>query len=107
MAVETLIDASADEELAQKELTVIKFFADWCGSCRLIAPKFAKLSNDERFSNVRFLEVNAEHNPKLRGIAKVTNLPTFATFRNGELVASDFTSKIETVDMMITILAQK
>lgn len=104
MSVSVLTDQNRDELLDSSELAVVKFYADWCGSCRLIAPKFTKLSQDERFSRVKFLEVNAELNPELRALAKVTNLPTFATFRKGELIYSDFTAKIESVEKMIADL---
>ena len=104
MSVNLLSDQNKVELLESSQYSIVKFYADWCGSCRLIAPKYTKLSQDERFADVTFLETNAEINPELRALAKVSNLPTFATFRNGELVHSDFTAKIESVEKMIAEL---
>jgi thiol-disulfide isomerase/thioredoxin len=104
MAVNLLSDQNKAELLEPARYSIVKFYADWCGSCRLITPKYTKLSQDERFADVTFLETNAETNPELRALAKVSNLPTFATFRNGELVHSDSTSKIESVEKMLAEL---
>jgi len=105
MSVTAITDQNKSETLDTAPLAVVKYYADWCGSCRLIAPKFGKLAQEERFAGVQFLEVNAEHNPELRALAQVSNLPTFATFKNGQLVHSDFTAKIETVEKMVAELA--
>ncbi len=94
-------DIDFAENLKQNEKVVVKFYADWCGSCRLFAPKFTKLSNQEAYEGITFLDVNAEENPEARKLAGVNNLPFFATFKNGNLLKADNTSKEETVDAMI------
>ncbi len=53
-----------------------------------------------------FLEIDAEHNPEARKLAGVTNLPFFATFKDGQLVKADFTSKVENVQAMAAELTQ-
>jgi thiol-disulfide isomerase/thioredoxin len=88
-------------KLVSEEKLIVKFYADWCGSCRLFAPKFTKLSNNEAYAGITFLDMNAEENPEARKLAGVNNLPFFATFRNGQLVKADNTSKEENVDAMI------
>ncbi len=97
-------DAGFASGIAQNEKVVVKFYADWCGSCRLFAPKFTKLSNKEEYAGITFLDVNAEENPEARKLAGVSNLPFFATFENGQLKAADNTSKEETVENMIKAL---
>lgn len=101
MPVEVADDKNFGEELQNNDVVVVKYFADWCGVCRLISSKYKKLSEDERFAEVKFLDVNAEQNPEARKLANVSNLPTFAVFRKGELVKADFTSKIDAVEKMI------
>lgn len=81
------------EEIENNSKTVVKYYADWCGSCKLISPKFKRLSNDERFSSVHFVEVNAEQNEEARKMAGVDNLPFFAVFKDGELLEGTATSK--------------
>lgn len=92
MAVQTVTDADFSQQLAANDKVIVKYYADWCGSCKLFAPKFKRLSGDERFSGVTFLEVNAELNEQARKAAGVDNLPYIATFKNGQLVKGLATS---------------
>lgn len=101
MAVTTADDSNFNQLVADNSNIVVKFYADWCGSCKLFAPKFKRLSNDERFQDVAFLEVNAETSPEVRKLAGVDNLPFMATFQNGQLVEGTATSKEEYVVGMI------
>ncbi len=42
-------DQDFENLLQSNENIIVKFYADWCGSCRLFAPKFNKLSNKAEF----------------------------------------------------------
>lgn len=100
MAVERVTDEQFEVAI-QKPKVIVKYYADWCGSCRLVAPKYKRLADDARFADVVFLEVNAEENEKARKAGSVSNLPFFATFHNGELKAAVATSKEEAIVEMI------
>ena len=93
MAVQQVDDSTFGTQLKDSEKVIVKYYADWCGSCRLFAPKFKRLSNDERFEGITFLDVNAEKSPEARKVAGVDNLPFIAIFKNGELVEGSSTSK--------------
>ena len=95
MAVELVTDNEFQTKVNGNEKVVVKYFADWCGSCRLFAPKYKRLSNEEKYSNITFLDVNAEKNPEARKAAGVTSLPYFAVFKNGELQEGVATNKEE------------
>ena len=101
MAVEKITDQCWEENVSNKENVIVKYYADWCGSCKLFAPKFKRLSNDEKYASVSFLEVNAEENEVARAAAGVDNLPFFAIFKNGKLVEGTATSKEEVVVSLI------
>lgn len=97
MSVVQITDSSFDEQVATHAKVVVKYYADWCGSCKLFAPKYKRLAADERFAGVAFLDVNAEQNPQARRAAGVTNLPFFAIFKDGQLVHAVTTSKEDVV----------
>jgi len=107
MAVIVSTDQDFKAQLQQHPRVVVKCFASWCGSCRLFAPKFRRLSADERFEDITFLDVNAEENPEARKLAGVDNLPFFATFLNGERQAGTATSKEEKVVELLDQLTAK
>jgi thiol-disulfide isomerase/thioredoxin len=104
MAVEVLKDGEFQEKLSNADRIAVKYYADWCGSCRLFAPKFRRLSEDDRFKDISFIDINAEQNPAARKLAVVTNLPFFAIFKDGELVEGMATNKEDMVVEMLTKL---
>jgi thioredoxin 1 len=101
MSVQISHDAALAEILKTHERVIVKFYADWCGSCKLFAPKFRRLSDQENYSDILFLDINAEENPEARKLAGVDNLPFFAGFKNGVLMQGLSTSKEETVTALL------
>ena len=101
MAVELKTDKNFNNAIQENDKVIVKYYADWCGSCRLFSPKFRRLSEDKRFEGVAFLDVNAEKSPEARKLAGVSNLPFFATFKDGQLVTGIPTSKEESVIELI------
>lgn len=101
MSVHTISDADFREVISNNNKVVVKFFATWCGSCKLIAPKYARMSEDEKYKDIHFAEMNAEENPQTRQDVAVNNLPFFATFEGGKLVSSSPTSKKDKIQSLI------
>lgn len=101
MAIIQANDTNINDLLTANNKVVIKYYADWCGSCKLFAPKYKRLSDDERFNKLTFLDVNAEQNPEARKLAEVNNLPYFAVFSEGLLVEGSATSKEDNVVSML------
>ena len=83
------------EVVSSNKKVAVQFSASWCGNCRIMKPKFKKLAsvNDE----IPFYYVDAEKLPESRKLAKVDNLPTFAIFKNGELVNQVQTNQAESL----------
>lgn len=106
MPVTISTDQNFDQQLNESPKIIVKFYADWCGSCKLFAPKYRRLADDSRFEDVIFLDINAEQNPEARKSVGVNNLPFFAAFSNGKLLTGEATSKEENVVSMIEKLIQ-
>ncbi len=94
-----------DAILATHDKVIVQFFADWCGSCKLFAPTFRRLSTDERYTGITFVEINAEHDQAARAMANVDNLPFFATFRGGSQIDGAATVKESIVVAMLERLS--
>ena len=96
------------QELAQDNLlevvtnnnkVVVQFSATWCGNCRIMKPKFKKLSSENE--QTEFVIVDAEKFPESRKLADVSNLPTFATFVDGKLVNQTQTNKFDVLKELV------
>jgi thiol-disulfide isomerase/thioredoxin len=101
MAVQQLTDQEFKTTLSTNTKVVVKYFADWCGSCKLISPKYRRFSEDERYAGISFVDINAEQNEEARKMAGVDNLPFFAIFENGVFVEGVATSKPEKVEELL------
>ena len=81
------------EEIQNNEKVIVQYSAGWCGNCRIMKPKFKKMSSENE--NMHFLMVDAEKNPNSRKLADVSNLPNFDFFKNGELINEVQTNKTD------------
>lgn len=101
MAVVKASDQDFQDQLKQHDRVVVKYFANWCGMCKMFAPKYKRVSEEEEHGDVLFLEVNAEESPEARKMAGVSNLPYLAAFKGGELVDGSPSNKEEYLRKLI------
>ena len=90
-----LIELNTDtlsQEVEQNEKVLVQFSASWCGNCRIMKPKFKKMSLE--YEPLHFLMLDAEKMPNSRKLANVSNLPTFA-FNSGKLINQVQTNKVD------------
>ena len=63
MAIEIVTDEDFNAKIKDNEKVVVKYFADWCDMCKIFAPKYKRLSTDDRYKGIKFLDVYSENNP--------------------------------------------
>ena len=97
--MKTLETDNLSEIVTESSAVVVQYGATWCGNCRMVKPKFKKLA--EEHQELNFVYVDAEKYPESRKMANVDNLPTFAFFKNGELVGQKQGNKIDVVKELI------
>lgn len=91
------------EIVSSNEKVMVQFSASWCGNCRIMKPKFKKMSTENE--SITFVIIDAELNPESRKLANVSNLPTFAAFVNGQLVNQVQTNKAESLAELVSEIA--
>ena len=74
-------DSFEAEVLQSDKRTVVDFYADWCGPCKMIAPYMQSLS--EEHGEWKFCKINVDENPELAIRFGVSSIPTVAVFENG------------------------
>ena len=67
---------------------VIKFYANWCGPCKIYAPTFTKV-REELEGDIKFTEINVEEDPdNLSGKYKVRGIPHTVILEDGKEIKS-------------------
>jgi thiol-disulfide isomerase/thioredoxin len=94
-----LTDDSLAQTVSEGGTVIVQYTAGWCGNCRVMKPKFKKFAADTE--NATFVIVDAEKFPESRKLANVSNLPTFAAFKDGKLVKQIQTNKVENLKELI------
>jgi thiol-disulfide isomerase/thioredoxin len=94
-----LTEDNLQQFVEDNDNVIVQYSAGWCGNCRLMKPKFKRLSAEN--DAITFVIADAEKFPDSRKLASVKNLPTFASFKNGALVNQVQTTKEEHLKNLI------
>ena len=81
--------------LSQNESTLVMYGAGWCGNCKLLKPKFKKVSTENE--DIQFIYVDADKLPNSRSLVTLENIPTIVSFKGTENVGQDMGNKIDVV----------
>ncbi len=73
------------EEITQNGISMVNFWAAWCGPCRMIAPVIDELAGDfEGKANI--CKVNTDEEQDLAVKYGIRSIPTILFMKNGEVV---------------------
>ena len=82
-SLQNLTDENFEAEIAQG-LTLVDFYADWCGPCRMLSPVLEEVAG--QVNDVKFAKVDIDGNQKTAGMMQVTSVPTVVLFKEGKEV---------------------
>ena len=76
-----------ENEVLKSEIpTVVDFYADWCGPCRMVSPIIETLSK-EYAGRAKFVKVNTDDNQDLAEKFGIMSIPTIMVFKNGQIAS--------------------
>ena len=75
-----------DEEIKSEILTIVDFWAVWCGPCRVLKPLLHKIADEHK--EIRLLTVDVEANSDLAAEYDINSIPAVFMFKNWEVVDS-------------------
>ncbi|AOY55902.1 MAG: hypothetical protein RI933_1389 [Actinomycetota bacterium] len=84
MASIQLTEATFLEQANKDGITIVDFWAEWCGPCRQFGPVFEKAS--ETYPEITFGKVDTEAEQSLAAQAGISSIPTLMVFRDGVLL---------------------
>lgn len=79
------LDDSNFQGTVAKGVTLVDFFADWCGPCKMIAPIIEELSRELQ-GKATIAKLDIENAQEVTSQFQVTSIPTIIIFKDGKEV---------------------
>ncbi len=78
------LNASNFSDTIKEGVTLVDFWAPWCGPCRMIAPVIEELA-EEYDGKAKICKVNTDEEQDIAIQYGIRSIPTILFFKNGEL----------------------
>ena len=86
-SLKNVTDSDFQSEVVSKSgLTLVDFWAPWCGPCRALGPTLEQIANEN--GSVNIVKVNIDANQDVAVTYGVTQIPYMALFKDGKVVDS-------------------
>ena len=72
--------------LASNELTVLDFWAPWCGPCRILVPIIEEIASENTNDKIAIGKLNVDEHGEIATKYGIRGIPSVLFFKNGELV---------------------
>lgn len=86
-----------------EKLTLVDFFATWCGPCKMMHPVLEQLK-EEMDDSIRILKLDVDENEDFSMQYNIQSVPTLMLFKKGEVVWRQ--SGAQTLNELKSIIAQ-
>jgi thioredoxin 1 len=73
-----------DKVVSSENPTLVDFWAEWCGPCKMMHPIFESLY--KKYPKIQFARVNVDLNQNISSRFGVQSIPTFIMFKSGQIV---------------------
>jgi thioredoxin 1 len=74
-----------NELIKSSKPTLVDFYADWCGPCKVLSPIIEDVKKDLG-EGATVLKVNIDNNVDVARMYQITSIPTLMVFKEGEIV---------------------
>ena len=79
-----LDESNFDKVISSQSPTLVDFWAEWCGPCKMMHPVLKRLAS--KYKKIQFARLNVDLAQNLAMRFGVQSIPTFIMFKAGQLV---------------------
>ena len=79
-----IVNEAEFDEITSKGITLVDFYADWCGPCKMLAPILEEL--DGEYPDITFIKVNCDDEMHLAERFGIMSIPAIYMFKDGKLL---------------------
>ena len=76
-----LTDENFDAEIKKADKAIVDFWAEWCGPCKILGPRFEELSKEMK--GISFFKVNVDEAEETAAGHEIMSIPTLIMFKKG------------------------
>lgn len=80
-----IVNEAEFDEIVKDGITLVDFFADWCGPCKMLSPVLEELDND--YPAMTFVKVNCDNDMHLAERFNIMTIPAVLIFKQGDMIA--------------------
>ena len=73
-----------EQKINEDKLTVVKYFANWCGPCKVLTPILEDVVKN--YGDINVGEVNIDTNMALAQKDGIRGVPTVVFYKNGQVL---------------------
>ncbi len=73
-----------DQVRNNEGISLLDFYADWCGPCRMVMPIVEEIASERE--DLLVAKINVDENPELAREFEIFSIPTLVVMKNGKIV---------------------
>ena len=81
-----IVNETEFDETIKTGVTLVDFYADWCGPCKMLAPILEELDNE--YPDITFIKVNCDDEIKLAERYGIMSIPAVFMFKDGNIIGN-------------------
>ena len=81
-----IVNEAEFNEITKTGTTLVDFYADWCGPCKMLGPILESL--DEEYSDINFVKVNCDNDIAIADKFGILSIPAVFIIKDGEVIAN-------------------
>lgn len=78
-----LNDGNFDQEIKSGK-AIVDFWAEWCGPCKILGPRFEEISKE--MPDIKFFKLNVDESQGAASKYGIRSIPTMIMFRDGQKI---------------------